>query len=235
MSKELHCFILWEKSRRLENEIIEDIRKHFKIVKIYEVLWDKRFFADNLSRFYGKKLAKSHKKEKQCGNGKFLFIPVIDEHPDLNSDAKNLNVIKAKANYRNMTGCQNGYLVHASDNAKEADENMRFVLGIGADDFCTQNKTILNNVEYTPFTAGMIAQSGWKNKKQLLNFAEKTPNTTVVSAKELVFQTDNVPLLARYLNAKRPPVSFIKGKYFLKIGTKKTVVRILSDTPSAKK
>ena len=59
MKKELHCFILWEKSRRLENEIIEDIRKHFKIMKIFEIAWPKEFFADNLSRFYGKKLSKS--------------------------------------------------------------------------------------------------------------------------------------------------------------------------------
>lgn len=227
MKKELHCFILWEKSRRLENEIIEDIRKHFKIMKIFEIAWPKEFFADNLSRFYGKKLSKSNKKEKQCGNGKFLFIVVLDEHPKHDELGHNLNMIIAKNNYRIMTGKKDGYLVHGSDCAPEADENMRFVLGIGTEEFAEQNKTVLNNTQYTPFAGSMIAQNGWKNKKQLLDFAKKIPASKLISAKDLIFEAENKGLFVRLINAKKPWLRLCKNRYYVLIKGQKTPIKIL--------
>lgn len=41
MTKELHLFILWEKARNKQEEIINDIKQHLKIIECYEILWSK--------------------------------------------------------------------------------------------------------------------------------------------------------------------------------------------------
>ena len=56
MKEELHLFIIWENGRDKQEEIINDIKNNFKIIKVYEVQWNKDIFSKNLSRFYGTNL-----------------------------------------------------------------------------------------------------------------------------------------------------------------------------------
>ena len=223
MQKQLQCFILWENARKFEKEILEDIRKHFKIIKIYEIHWDKEFFAQNMSRFYGKKLKKARKKLKESGSGPFLFVPVLDEAPKM-SEGKNYNTMLAKATYRKMLSEYGDYLVHASDTVSEADENMRFALGIGADEFLKNNQELLDNTNIIPVVSGIPAENGWKNKSQLLNFVKTLNDVKVISSNSLEFAAKNPALLARYINAKKR--LFSKRKFNLLIAGKKVCIQI---------
>jgi len=224
MQKQLQCFILWENSRYLEKEIIDDIRKEYTVIKIYEVDWGK-FFTQNLTRFYGKNVLRSHKKEKECGTGKFLFIPVYDKHPVM-ENGKNLHMWQMKKKFREMTKEKGRFLVHASDCEAEADMNMRFVLGVGTDDFINNNQEFTDNTHYIPLK-DMIAQNGWKNKKQLLDFAAKIPQTEIISKKDIKIKTVDKPLLLRLINAKKPLFRFNRNKYIDKIAGKKQKIEIL--------
>lgn len=224
MQKQLHCFILWENGRYLEKEIISAIRRNFTIIKIYEVDWGKSF-AKNLTRLYGKNILKSHKKEKESGCGKFLFIPVYDEHP-VEEGGKNSNVCKMKYELRKMTIERGRFLVHSSDCEAEADMNMRFVLGIGTKEFIKNNQELLDNTNYVPIN-GMLAQNGWKNKKQLLDFIKTMPNTEIISEKNLKIKTADSCLLQRLLNADKIIFSLNRNLYKVKIADKSQKIEIV--------
>ena len=226
MQKQLQCFILWENSRYREDEIIANIRKECTIIKIYEVKWG-RFFTQNLKRFYGKNVLRSYKKEKECGTGKFLFIPVFDEQP-LIENGKNSHMWLMKNKFREMTKDKGRFLVHASDCKTEADINMRFILGIGLDDFIAINKELTDNTNYIPIE-GMLAQNGWKNRQQLLNFIKNLPNTEIISEKALKIKTNNRYLLLRLLNAKKALVRINRNIYTLKVAGKIQKIEIFTE------
>lgn len=126
MQKELYLFIIWQNGRFMEKQIIADLRKKFEIFRIFEVSWKEENFALNLARFYGKKLPKGCKKEKETGAGAFKVCLVYDNNPQY-ADGKNANIVKSKQDYRQLTG--GGNLVHASDNLAETNENLLFLFG----------------------------------------------------------------------------------------------------------
>lgn len=126
MQKELYLFIIWQNGRFMEKQIIADLRKKFEIFRIFEVSWKEENFALNLARFYGKKLPKGCKKEKETGAGAFKVCLVYDNNPQY-ADGKNANIVKSKQDYRQLTG--GGNLVHASDNPAETNENLLFLFG----------------------------------------------------------------------------------------------------------
>ena len=78
---ELHLFIIWENASYKKDEILEDIKKSFEIIKIYKMIWDKDKFSENLSRFYGTNLPAGSGKEQHCGTGPFILIIVKDKNP----------------------------------------------------------------------------------------------------------------------------------------------------------
>ncbi len=229
MSKELHCFILWENARKLENEIIEDIRKHFDIIKIYEISWNKSYFLHNLCRLYNKNIFRMYKKLRTCGNGKFLFITVADTHPKINKYGINTNICNAKNIYRKMVSNIGKFLVHASDNTVEADFDIRLILGTSASDFLYNNKIITDNTHYIPHTSDMLAQYGWKSKKQLLDFIKTVPDTKIISAKKLEFATNNKSYLLRLINASQSIFHFNSNKFKVKIANKTVPIYIKSE------
>lgn len=124
---ELHCFVVWQNARYKEKEIEQDLKSKFKLLNTYEIFWDKDVFLKNLQKMYGKNIIKTWKKERRIGKGSFLVYKVIDENPAHRADDnKNINVLRAKNLYREMTG--GGHLIHASDNEIEAREHLALLL-----------------------------------------------------------------------------------------------------------
>lgn len=78
----------------MEKQIIADLRKKFEIFRIFEVSWKEENFALNLARFYGKKLPKGCKKEKETGAGAFKVCLVYDNNPQY-ADGKTQTLSKA--------------------------------------------------------------------------------------------------------------------------------------------
>ena len=44
---EIHIFIIWNKARKKESDIITDIKKRFKVLQIYEIHWSEQEFERN--------------------------------------------------------------------------------------------------------------------------------------------------------------------------------------------
>ena len=110
-NSELHLFILWQKARILENDLIDKIARKFDILEIYDIKWSKKMFSKNLTRFYGTNLPKNSSKEKHVGNGNFLLLIVLDKTPkyEVRNTSKgksvvNINTFDLKEQLRHMTG-----------------------------------------------------------------------------------------------------------------------------------
>lgn len=144
MKEELHLFIIWENARYKQQEIIEDIKQNFQIIKIYEMNWSKEQFSNNLSRFYGTNLPKGCGKEVHCGTGKFLLIVIKDTNPKYEERATskgpqivNVNMFDKKEQYRNMTG--GGHKIHATNSQIETNHDLTLLLKRNVQDYLKEN------------------------------------------------------------------------------------------------
>ena len=106
---EIHIFIIWNKARKKESEILRDMKKRFKVLQIFEIYWSEQEFERNLLRLYGNSLKNSSSKKNVCGSGPFLFIIIKDENPKYEKrntlhgeDIVNVNIFDKKIEYRKI-------------------------------------------------------------------------------------------------------------------------------------
>lgn len=130
MTSELGIFILWDKARHKEKEILSDINDRFDVLQLLEIKWAKnrRNFISHLKRFYNKTWISSLKKTLSCGYGNFIIAVVSDNNPQINENGLNVNIAQAKHQYRQRTG--GGFLIHSSDNQEEAYQNSISIMGM---------------------------------------------------------------------------------------------------------
>ncbi len=133
-NSEIHLFIVWEKARNRQSEILGDIKKKFQVLDILEVSWSKRNFASNLTRFYGLKLPSRSSKERHCGTGPFLLVVVRDFDPNYEDRATSTGITRVnvatfdcKELSRSWTG--GGHRVHATNTPEETQHDLALLLG----------------------------------------------------------------------------------------------------------
>ena len=133
MKSEIHLFILWQKARKLEQKILEDISCNFLILQMIEIDW-RDDFSTKISKFYGENLPPYSDKEKHVGSGKFLLVIVLDKNPlyqirRTSKGAKrvNVNMFDSKEMYRKWTG--GGHRIHASNDIIEAEHDLKILIG----------------------------------------------------------------------------------------------------------
>lgn len=220
MDKKLHLFIIWDNARFMEKQILNDIKKKFEIFQTYEINWSKENFAKNLARFYGKKLPKSCKKEKEVGFGPFLVVLVYDNHPKIIKDG-NHNIMVAKHFYRHLLGKN---LIHASDTQDETAENLLFLLGKSLKEI--EAETSSSAIQ--TITCDIPGSLSWTTIDEALDLARKIPFTKVIAYKEsFLIHSRHADIVRRVLNAS--PCRFkIPGrhKYYVKVGKNKQPVYI---------
>ena len=143
--KEVHLFILWEKARNKEKEILDDIKNNFNVLGMYNIKWNKERFSNNLSRFYGTNLPENSDKEQHCGNGDFLLIVVEVENPKYEErdtskgiQIVNTNMFDKKTYYREITG--GGHKVHATNSETETNHDLTLLLGKNIEDYLKENE-----------------------------------------------------------------------------------------------
>ncbi len=189
MEKELHLFIIWERGRYKETDILHDIKSHFQIVKCYDILWSDECVSDNFTRFYGTNLPKGSDKEKECGTGRFLLVIVYDENPqyEIRHTSKgdavvNVNMFDAKSKYRSWTG--GGHKIHATNSPKETNHDLTLLLGINIADFIKNEPTfIIESIE-----RDIVGAKGWKSLSELFYVLNNTVNYVVLRGKnELLY------------------------------------------------
>ena len=224
MKKILQLFVIWENGRNHEDKIMRDIAAKYDILQTFSICWPAAEFAQNLSRFYGKKIPAGCKKEKECGTGAFTLIVAYDTAPKMVEDSRhpelksNYNAVRDKSLYRQWTG--GGYLVHASDNPTEAAENLLFMLGMSPREI-EEKYTISPSKEKITLTQSMIGTNGWNSLNELQSFIAKLPETRLHhSDTELVITTSNFAATSRLLNLKKRFNLFKKNQYIARIGGK---------------
>ena len=142
MQNDLQIFIIWSKALPLKEKIIKDIEKNFEIKKVFSCHWPKELFSWYLVNFYHKKLYHCCKKEKDCGNDDFLLIVVNDTHPEYKNNI-NIKMKNLKQKYRDWA--KGSFLIHASDNKKEAEENLSFLTNMDLEEFSRQFSSSWDN------------------------------------------------------------------------------------------
>lgn len=215
MQKELNLFIIWQNARNKETEILDDLAKNYEIVQVYNMTWSSEHFAENLTRFYGKKLPRGCKKHKLCGEGAFLLVLVNDLNPAYKYGL-NANPINSKTLYRSWTG--GGHLIHSCDNATEAKENLLFLLGITPEEY-TLNHSNAWNGKIINLNQDLVGAPTWKDEKTFYDFVNKLPDTIIEECGKIISPNPN--LTARFLNAKKKLFSFKKNLYQISISGKK--------------
>ena len=172
---EFHLFILWEKARYREAEILVDIEASFELVSRLDILWPKESYASNLSRFYGENLPDRSFKEKHCGNGRFLALIVRDNNPvygwrKTSKGPRYVNtvVFDKKIQYRKLTG--GGHKIHASNDVAEFNHDLTLLLGVNAEDFPASPYYQLEQ----DCTLSVPGFGGWQSFDQLLYVLNNT-------------------------------------------------------------
>lgn len=192
---EYNIFLLWSTARSKENELRAVIADHFEIVKAYDIKWSKKYFAENLSRFYGKKLPSAKKKLKLCGEDSFLVLVVKDNQPNFSKDGKNCNMSSVKYELRQLLG--NNYL-HASDCQAEAEENLYFLLGKKLPQILQER----SGKKPHKLQQDIIGVPTWLDEDKLSRAIKWLPDTTV-DKKNRIISSGDLSLAKRVLNARK--------------------------------
>ena len=143
MKPELHLFILWEKARRVEAKILEDLARQDDI----EILgkWELAFpgsAAEAYPAFYGaKKPMDGRLKVRKCGGGRFLLIVVRNLNPSYGSrwarDDKyyqaNELMYDLKTRYREWAGRK--HRVHGTTDRAEFARDIFLLTGHAAEEW----------------------------------------------------------------------------------------------------
>ena len=181
---EIHLFIIWENALYKKDEILEDIKNNFEIVKKYMVTWTQEKFAENMSRFYGSNLPKGCGKVQHCGTGPFMLIIVRDKNPKYEERETskgnfivNARMFDKKAYYRELTG--GGHKVHATNNVIETNHDITLLLHQSLKDFMKEiDKSNDNNEE--KLEQDLIGADGWKNVEEMFYALNNCTNYAIL-------------------------------------------------------
>ena len=142
-NSELHLFVLWEKARRVEARVLEDLGRQTNIEVIGK--WEFAFpgpAAEAYPAFYGrKKPLDGRLKARKCGGGPFLLIVVRNLNPSYGSrwarDEKyyiaNELMYDLKARYREWAGRK--HRIHGTTSVKEFARDIFILTGHTADEW----------------------------------------------------------------------------------------------------
>lgn len=176
---EIHIFIIWNKARKKESDIITDIKKRFKVLQIYEIHWSEQEFERNLLRLYGNSLKNSSSKKVVCGNGPFLFLVIKDENPKYEKrntlhgeDIVNVNIFDKKIEYRKIT--EGGQRIHASNSEKEANRNIGLIVNKSITDFNEENKDIKQ------IHSDLMGSKKWESLEQVFTILNQSLDYVVL-------------------------------------------------------
>lgn len=181
---ETQLFILWENAQYKKDEIIEDIKNNFSIIRMYKVQWSSEKFSENLSRFYGTNLPDGSYKEQHCGNGPFILIIVKEKSVkyDKRTTSKGEKIVNTlmfdkKTLYREMTG--GGHKVHATNNPIEVNHDITLLLDKSTKDFEIENQSVWDG-KIIELNKDLFGAHGWNNTNDMFYALNNCINYAII-------------------------------------------------------
>lgn len=169
MNTEIQLFILWEKARDKEVELLDIIENKFEIIQTFSITWSPYNVGRNFTRFYGQSLPDNSQKELHCGSGEFKVIVVRDMKPNYQTRKTskgnrtvNINMFDTKSKLREITG--GGHKIHGTDNINETKHNIALIFGTSLDNFLNKYKT---KVEDIKLKQDLVGTNGWNSFDEL--------------------------------------------------------------------
>jgi len=133
---QVYLFVVWQKGRKFESRIREDLSAKFRILKEYEVSWNRWQSIRNFSAFYRHAAFFSWlRKCWVCGTGPFRVMMVEDRVPE-GFTGENARIVAAKHLYREWAGKR--WRVHSSVSLEETQHQYRLLTGRSLEDFVAE-------------------------------------------------------------------------------------------------
>jgi len=183
IQKNLYLFIIWEKARHLENEILKRMSKQFKILKKFAIQWDEDKFHDNIYSFGGGCLVNSNFHEHHKGKGEFLMVLVEDENENLeerHTAQDKMLVNKNVFDFKYITRAEllnNMCSLHVSNNIRETRHDFALLTGQSLEDFI-QNNELDGETVYLKQNLPCI--DGWRNLEHIFYILNETVDYAVL-------------------------------------------------------
>ena len=124
-------FVIWSAARNWMPQIEAAVGRKFKVVRSFDVQWEKKHFAQNLASFYGwKSWHVWWTKARKCGTGPFRVIVVEDPAPVWKRERDTFghemlvdeNIYSLKKSFRALTGRSN--VIHSSVTVEETEHQL---------------------------------------------------------------------------------------------------------------
>lgn len=175
-------FIIWEKARVKEKEILLKIESEFQILQKYEIQWSEEKFLNNLSSFYSDDVYHQPAQKKMRGTGPFLAVLCLDEKPLYEKRETNHGTVLVNIHtldfktYIRKTFLNGGFTFHASDNLEEAKHDVVLLTGKSINDILkteTSDKVIF-------LKQNLPCVDGWKSMSQVFYVLNEACNYVVL-------------------------------------------------------
>lgn len=181
---ELHLFIIWKNALNKKQVILDDIKKYFEIMDVYEVSWSNKEYSNNLSRFYGTSLPDDSYKEEHCGKGNFLLVIVKDNLPKHDNrmtsrgmELVNINMFDRKTYYRNITG--GGHRIHATNSLDETNHDLTLLLGKNVNDYLLEHQISWDGKE-KHLNSDLVGSNGFDSVDEMFYVLNNCTNYAIL-------------------------------------------------------
>jgi hypothetical protein len=162
--------VLWPAALPQAERILADVERRFCIHELVTVCWSRAHFAENLARFYGPLLPPGVDKQAEVGEGDILVAVVSDPAPRYRlrprtegKELVNARVFDAKQRYRRWTG--GGHLVHATNDAAEAERDLFLLFGRSLDSVAFSD--CRGRPQGVRFAGDLVGADGWSSLREL--------------------------------------------------------------------
>lgn len=135
LERDLQLFIVWEKGRHADADVLQSIGSSFDILAVCTVQWSSEHSSLNFKRFYKHiNAGRVRGKAEEVGAGEFLCVVLEDRNPAYryrqtvsgNVELVNTNLLTLKRRVREQCG---GYFVHSSGSPEEFFEQAILLFG----------------------------------------------------------------------------------------------------------
>lgn len=176
--RDLHMFVLWERSKDQWGTIARSISDKFRVLGSFEIKWSEKNTDNNFLRLYGTPLPSSTDifiggRREKVGSGAFRLYVVEDSKPEYiyqqtfsgKVELVNRNIALAKSDYRKLAG--GGINIHSSNSLREFFRDCALFLGV--ERLWDTIKGDQSGPEPVVLERDLTGSDGWSSQRELFD------------------------------------------------------------------